>query len=409
VYLRLSLTVLRTELDMTPRSLHFVMFSNLLSHGGGRETWLNNILPALLERPDSPALFVYYMSDASCEGENRISAFMDPRITFIETRLPMTRNKLASLARIAKFCWSVTGALRRRTDSHSAIVGIGTFYEGAVIALASLLGLRRQQLVLWIRGVWVKEINHRHGQGGRRLIASAERFFMRRADKVIANGQDTKAIYETLLGHHVEAIPNALDLQRFALAKRPVLTSRPICVSYIGRLSEEKGLRAYLGAIDHFLAQPNAVSDVRFEIAGDGPLRELAEACESRHPERVRYLGAIRNEDMPAYLDSIDLGVCLTYSKESGGGGVSNGLLELIGTQRLVVAWDSIIFRQVLGEDEAVFIPEGDLPALAAAFAAAASDPAAHIRKVQASRAVIKDYSLDAHVSHFLRYLACSP
>lgn len=392
---------------MVPSSLHFVMFSNLLSHGGGRETWLNNILPALLERPDAPELFVYYMSDAHSDGERKISVVDDPRITFIGTRLPTTSNKLASLLRIARFCWSVTASLRQRTDKRSAILGIGTFYEGAIIALAWMLGVRRQQLVLWIRGVWVKEINHRHGQWGRRLIAGAERFFMRCADKVIANGHDTKAIYEAMLGRHVEAIPNALDLQRFSCASRPALTSLPLCVSYIGRLSEEKGFRAYVEAIDRFVVHDES-KGVRFDIVGDGPLRALAEECAQRHPEHVVYRGAVRNEEMPAYLESIDLGVCLTYSKESGGGGVSNGLLELIGTQRLVVAWDSIIFKQVLADGEAVFVPEGDIAALAEAFAAAARDPATHIRKVEASRAVIAGYSLEAHVAHFMNYLAKS-
>lgn len=390
---------------MRPSSLHIVMFSNLLSHGGGRETWLNNILPAMLATPDAPDVYVYFVSDANSDGEQKISAYQHPRISYIETRLPISRGKLTSIIRIAKFCCSVAASLRKRTNGESAIVGIGTFYEGAIVALSRMLGIRRQQLVLWIRGVWVKEINHRHGRWSRRLIAGAEQVFMGCADKVIANGQDTKTFYEALLGRHVEAIPNAVDVGRFSTVTRPVFKARPICVSYIGRLSEEKGLRAYLAAIEHFIARGPTIG-IRFEIVGDGPLRQLAMDHAAKHSYILQYRGAIRNEDMPEYLNTIDVGVCLTYSQESGGGGVSNGLLELIGSGRLVVAWDSIIFRQVLSDDQAVLVPEGDVRILAAAFSAIADDQELHIRKVEASRNVAAGYSLGAHVEHFLTYLA---
>ena len=60
----------------------------------------------------------------------------------------------------------------------------------------------------------------------------------------------------------------------------------------------------------------------------------------------------------------------------------------------------------MLAHHQAVFVPEGDIEGLAAVFAAAASEPEAYIRKVEASRAVIASYSLDAHVEHLLTYLA---
>jgi glycosyltransferase involved in cell wall biosynthesis len=389
---------------MNGTRLSIVMFSALLSHGGGRETWLNNIVPKVLAMGVFDHIDVYYVADASTDAHDKIGIVADRRIRFIETRLPVGGGKLVSLRRIAVFCLQVTRHLRRQAPAGHCVVGVGTFYEGAIVRLVRLLSRRAPMLVVWIRGVWSKEINHRHGKRVRDLICWFERMFMHSADRIISNGQDTKAFYENLLGRHVEAIPNALDIDKYAAIGTSAFGAERKVVSFIGRLSEEKGLRAYLAAIEVYLrgqASPLLV----FDIVGDGPLRPLVEQFVAAHGSAVRYLGPLANENMVGYLATIDAGVCLTYSKESGGGGVSNGLLELIGAARLVIAWDSPIYRQVLGSDQAVFVEESDDAALAAAFAALVAAPGAMAAKVAASAAALAPYSLARHVHHFVDYV----
>lgn len=390
---------------MSSTRLSVVMFSALLSHGGGRETWLNNVLPELLALRSFDQIDVYYVADASTDAHPKIGICSDQRVNFFETRLPVGSGKLTSVRRIGVFCHDIVKRLRRRPAAGHCVVAVGTFYEGAILALLRATTLRPPALVTWIRGVWSKEINHRHGALVKNLICSFEKLFMRCAHRIISNGQDTKAFYEDLLGRHVEAIPNALDVKKYAAFSRQAFSGERKTVSFIGRLSEEKGLRAYLDGIEAYFGAHTSPT-LSFDIVGDGPLRKLAEqfvAKFSGYP--VRYLGPISNENMLPYLETIDAGVCLTYSKESGGGGVSNGLLELIGAARLVIAWDSPIYKQVLDCDQALFIEENDIAALAQGFIALDARPAEMCTRIARSAVVLERFTLEQHVRHFVSYV----
>jgi glycosyltransferase involved in cell wall biosynthesis len=390
---------------MNPTRLSIVMFSAMLSHGGGRETWLSNILPELIALRAFDLIDVHYVADAVTDTHDKLKICADPRINFFEIRLPVSDSKLTSVRRIAIFCFQVVRRLRRVPASGHCVVAVGTFYEGAVLALLKLFSRHPPKLVTWIRGVWSKEINHRHGNFFKQLICSSEKLFMRCSDHIISNGHDTKQFYEALLGRHVEAIPNALDLKKFAETARPAFQEESKIIAYIGRLSEEKGFRSFLDAVaTYFVAHTS--SKLTFEIVGDGPLRVLAEDFVAAYPGRsVRYLGPISNEQIPGYLSTIDAGVNLTYSKASGGGGVSNAMLELIGAGRLVIAWDSPIYKQVLDDQQALFVDECNVAELANSFARIDSDPLEMCRLIKCSGQVLSQYSMESHVKHFINYV----
>lgn len=389
---------------MSDKRLSIVMMSALLSHGGGRETWLNNVFPKLVTNGEFRHIDVYYVADDSTDVFEKLSVFRHEAINFIETRLPTGPGKLVSLRRIGIFCTQVTRRLLRVPAEGHVVVAVGTFYEAAVVRLVRMLSRRAPMLVVWIRGVLSKEINHRHGKRVKDLICSSERWFMHGADRIISNGQDTKAFYEDVLGRHVEAIPNALDLEKFAQLRQQAFCAERIVIAFIGRLSEEKGLRDFAGAVRQYVATGGS-AQLQFDIVGDGPLRELATQLAAECASHVTFRGPLANEAMLAYLGTIDAGVCLTYSKESGGGGVSNGLLELMGARRLVIAWDSPIYKQVLDGEQALYVEEANVAALSAAFAAALSQRPAMVAKIEASGGALQHYSLEHHVSHFIDYV----
>lgn len=390
---------------MNQTRLSIVMFSAILSHGGGRETWLSNILPELLALRAFDHIDVHYVADAETDIHAKLQIYADPRINFFETKLPVNNSKLTSVRRIAIFCYQVIRRLRRVPPSGHYVVAVGTFYEGAVLALLKLFSRHPPKLITWIRGVWSKEIHHRHGNFFKQLICFSENLFMRCSDLIISNGHDTKQFYEALLGRHVEAIPNALDLKKFAQMGRPAFQEDHKTIAYIGRLSEEKGFRSFLDAVSTYFVA-HASPTLKFEIVGDGPLRALAEDFVAAHPGRlVRYLGPISNEQMPGYLSTIDAGVNLTSSKASGGGGVSNAMLELIGAGRLVIAWDSPIYKQVLDDEQALFVDECNIAELVNSFARIDTDPLEMCRRIKCSGKVLSQYSMEKHVKHFINYV----
>lgn len=389
---------------LRPR-ISFVMFSALLSHGGGRETWLNNVLPPLVATQKFETIDVYHFGDEESDQHTKLINYANDNVRFIEVRLPVVGGRLRSVHRIARFCVKVIWALRKVPRGQHYVIAVGTFYEAWVLSLLRLTMLRPPKLVVWIRGILIKEINHRHGSFLVRLVGFMERKWVLAADLVISNGLDTKTYYERSLGRHVEAIPNALDLGKFRQIARAAFSDHVTKISYIGRLSEEKGLRSFLQAIEYCCSVSTA-STLKFEIVGDGPLRPLVEDFISRHISwPVRYLGPLANENMPAYLQTIDAGVCLTYSKESGGGGVSNGLLELIGARRLVIAWDSPIYRQVLNPDQALYIYEADARALGDAFYRFNEQTMDMANRIDRAEKVLEGYSLEKHVEHLIEYI----
>jgi glycosyltransferase involved in cell wall biosynthesis len=117
-----------------------------------------------------------------------------------------------------------------------------------------------------------------------------------------------------------------------------------------------------------FSARPKAIA----LIAGDGPQRAelelLARSLGIEH--RVKFLGAIANSDLPAYLNGADLYVSASHSD-----GTSLSLLEAMGCGLPLVVTDIDSIREWVVENEnGLIAPIGDPEKLAAALGNAFSD-----------------------------------
>jgi len=139
----------------------------------------------------------------------------------------------------------------------------------------------------------------------------------------------------------VEVVPNGVDVDRFGpgLAvpdwrARCGLPSSPL-VSYLGRLTVDKGVHRFLDAV----AEASASTELVAIVAGAGPEEGSVRARiagDERLRSRVRYIGPVAEVEKPALLSQSDVFVLPSTSDTS-----SVALLEAMACATTVVAPDS--------------------------------------------------------------------
>jgi len=124
-----------------------------------------------------------------------------------------------------------------------------------------------------------------------------------------------------------------LDMDQFKMTAP--LNQRRRVVGYIGRLSEEKGVRNLVEA-----AKLLAGEDIELMIIGEGPLEDsLRKVAEENWGGRMKLLGWVPNKDLPERLNELTLLVLPSYTE-----GLPNVVLEAMacGTPVLCTAVGSI-------------------------------------------------------------------
>lgn len=126
---------------------------------------------------------------------------------------------------------------------------------------------------------------------------------------------------------HIDKFPAAIHL-----------FDRPLQIGYIGRLSEEKGVKNFIHSLPAIL---NVRKDVSVLIGGEGPLKEEIESFlqAEKLTNRVNLAGWISEVDLPKYLNSLRLLVLPSYTE-----GLPNILLEamICGTPVLATSVGAI-------------------------------------------------------------------
>jgi len=134
-----------------------------------------------------------------------------------------------------------------------------------------------------------------------------ERWFLRRADLVLAPSETTAGALRERLGRsvRVQAHPNGVDTTRFrpqdatAFKRRYGLPTDQVLIGYTGRHGHEKNLTAILAA-----AEP---LDVTVVFGGEGPATPDLEAAAERDGVDARFLGFLDREELPAFYNALDV------------------------------------------------------------------------------------------------------
>jgi glycosyltransferase involved in cell wall biosynthesis len=383
---------------------HFIIFSYLEVFGGGRETWLNQFVLELLLKYSKSKVFIYYITDKKHNKSNLIPILENPRVYAIPISIPVSSGIISSCCRILSFVGKVFYQLVKVSDSHSKIIAVGSYYEGMVIFLLHIFkkSMKNPSLYIWLRTIWRLQVLAIHQGKLAKFTVLLESWFLKAADGVIANGWDTAEAYKKYNNIDAFVIPNAILLKNFKKRKSWLLANGIFRVSYIGRLSEEKGLLDFLHSVECFnVSYPSLREKVVFEVVGDGPLSTTVHDFVLRE-HNLKFIGKLDAAAIPVYLSQTSASVSLTYSSgKMGGAGVSNGLLEVLASEVLVICWDNPIFNQVVNNSSALMVNEHEVQGLADAYKYMIDKPLKASNLAAEGRRVVHKFTFDNHMKLF--------
>ena len=211
-------------------------------------------------------------------------------------------------------------------------------------------------------------IASRRGEDYGRAAAVAERLnrlLWRRADAIICNAERSlRALPPRLAARHV-VIPNGVELSSASARREEVrralgVDDGMVLVGSAGRLVPSKNWALFLDVAATVRA---GRGDVRFVVAGDGPLRESLAAHGA-----VRFLG--ERPDVPDLLAAMDV-FLFTSDRE----GMSNAIIEAMAAGLPCVVTDAGAAAAVIEHGVSGYVyPRGDRAALASRVIALAGD-----------------------------------
>ena len=152
----------------------------------------------------------------------------------------------------------------------------------------------------------------------------------------------------------VHVIPMGVDLKkRFVPAKSRRNTDSLL---FVGRLVEKKGLRYLIHALPLIVKRH---PQVNLQMAGDGPeKRKLKRECgKVGISDHVRFLGAVKNENLPAIYQMSDVVVFPSVIADDGDQeGLGLVLVEALGCECAIVATDLPAMQDIIIDGKTGFV-----------------------------------------------------
>ena len=125
-------------------------------------------------------------------------------------------------------------------------------------------------------------------------------------------------------------------------------------VGFLGRFVEEKGLKLLLEALDRVRSPWRAL------FIGRGPLEVSLQAWARAYPSRIRILTSIRHEDVPRYLNAMDVLVAPSQTRSNWREQFGRMIVEAFATGVAVIGSSSGEIPRTIG-DAGVIVDEKDL------------------------------------------------
>lgn len=343
---------------MTSQTIHFVLDSPFPNYTGGRETWLCNVATRLADAGhhvrihtvhdnDLPQSFVLTHPNIELCRFRTLSSF---RLTKM-----MLRSYLSCLEFFV-FALAAFWSLKKKVHVGDAVIALGPIEDS--LAVSWLCRIRSCLFVCSVRGFHAAVLTQRFPLL-RPLWYAFESRALVRSDTIWCNGFDT-ADYVMSKGFQAVRMPNGVDIAHFSsdtvsfspdfAEDRKLFANDNLVIVSTATLLPIKGIKELIGA--GAIIKKKGLNNWNVVWVGKGDSKSYAayaETCDVAN--NVKFIG--ERSDVAPYLKSADIVVCL-----SGGGGLSMALLEAMAAGKVIVAWDSPVYRQILKHNHSAFLVE---------------------------------------------------
>ena len=373
--------------------LHIVMFSDLFLNAGGCESWLYKFLLYAEELLTFYSeIHVYGIISTDKQDLKRISSVIHKKNVFFHYS---GLRRLKIYQKIFAFFKQQNTFFSTYCNDGDCLLSIGSFYEMFV----SYLFRKKSNLkrLVWLRTILEYHLKTRKAKYFLPFICMLEGFCLHHMDYIIANGSDTKVFYEERYNlKDIAVIPNAIIAENISANITP-FENEKIKIGFIGRLYPEKGFDKFVESVDIFNKSPS--DEVEFIIIGDGEMKNEAIRLDKQYVN-CSFLGSVSNDNIFAYLGSLDATVHLNFSNT--GSGVSNSLLESLFANNLLICWSNKIFLQVVASDSAILVCESSATDLVNAYYFVTNNRDICKKKLAKASLLKKQYLFSKHIQLFL-------
>ncbi|MEI8168700.1 MAG: glycosyltransferase family 4 protein [Rhodoferax sp.] len=183
----------------------------------------------------------------------------------------------------------------------------GYWRDMVYLLIARSLG---KKIVYQVHGGALPQFFFRNSQ----VLSYLLKWILRTADLVVVLGQESLTAYRSFIpGLNVEAIPNAITPGEDPYWKRtPIRKDKPLCLVYVGRLAESKGV---LEIIDALAILHRDKRSIYLTVAGLGPAEVEMRKKVTDHDlhEYVKFVGIVHGAEKERIWVESDLFVFPTY------------------------------------------------------------------------------------------------
>jgi glycosyltransferase involved in cell wall biosynthesis len=193
----------------------------------------------------------------------------------------------------------------------------------------------------WVEGYCLSRCSGWIAAGATVAQAQLEKQYGVRPHRIIPLGVDLRCFYPCL-----RAREETRRLLGWSVERRPV-------IGYLGRFIEEKGLRFLTKILDMVHSPWCAL------FVGSGPMEAALRRWAENYPDRVRVIVGVRHDEVPKYLNAMDLLCAPSQTTPGWREQFGRMLIEAFACGIPVIASDSGEIPYVVG-DAGVVVPEWD-------------------------------------------------